>query len=81
MQYRAENADEYQLLSDIEMAEDDYNVNTKNTHRADKTRKDPKKENKDEKNSVSKKKLKFFKKYVKDVTMDIVECNTSNVTI
>jgi hypothetical protein len=74
VQYVAENADVADnQLYDIEMAEYEYNVNTKDTHRADKLKKNSQKQVKSRNNSVSKTKLKFFEKYVKDVTMDIVD--------
>ena len=58
------------MLSDIEMAQDDYNINVKDTHRADKKRKSQKKKSKEK--GAAKKKLKFFEKNVQDVNIDVV---------
>ena len=63
------------MLSDIEMAQDDYNINVKDTHRADKKRKSQKKKSKEK--GAAKKKLKFFEKNVQDVNIDVVKCDVS----
>ena len=57
------------------MAQDDYNINVKDTHRADKKRKSQKKKNKEK--GAAKKKLKFFEKNVQDVSIDVVKCDVS----
>lgn len=58
IQNLAQSSDITQSLSDIEMAQDDYNINVKDTHRADKERKSQKKKSKEK--GAAKKKLKFF---------------------
>ena len=63
------------MLSEIEMAQDDYNINVKDTHRADKKRKSQKKKSKEK--GAAKKKLKFFEKNVQDVNIDVVKCDVS----
>ena len=73
----AENADKYQSLSDVETAQDDYNINCRDTHRSDKSRKAPKKSKKDKGNSIGRNKIRFFNKYVKDVNMDILKCDSN----
>ena len=57
------------------MAQDDYNINVKDTHRADKKRKSQKKKSKEK--GAAKKKLKFFEKNVQDVNIDVVKCDVS----
>ena len=57
IQNLVQSSDITQLLSDIEMAQDDYNINAKDTHRADKKRKSQKKS---KEKGAAKKKLKFF---------------------
>ncbi|RMX45861.1 hypothetical protein pdam_00023458 [Pocillopora damicornis] len=75
IQNLAQSSDITQSLSDIEMAQDDYNINVKATHRADKKRKSQKKKNKEK--GAAKKKLKFFEKNVQDVNIDVVKCDVS----
>ena len=53
----------------------DYNINVKDTHRADKKRKSQKKKSKEK--GAAKKKLKFFEKNVQDVNIDVVKCDVS----
>ena len=75
IQNLAQSSDITQSLSDIEMAQDDYNINVKDTHRADKKRKSQKKKSKEK--GAAKKKLKFFEKNVQDVNIDVVKCDVS----
>lgn len=79
VQFVAENADNLSLMSDIEMAQDEYRVNTRDTHRADKSRKAQlsNKGSQARNVSVSKNNLSFFKKYIEDVSMDVNECRSS----
>ena len=75
IQNLVQSSDITQSLSDIEMAQDDYNINVKDTHRADKKRKSQKKKSKEK--GAAKKKLKFFDKNVQDVNIDVVKCDVS----
>ena len=75
IQNLSQSSDITQSLSNIEMAQDDYNINVKDTHRADKKRKSQKKKSKEK--GAAKKKLKFFEKNVQDVNIDVVKCDVS----
>jgi hypothetical protein len=82
MQYIAENADD-ELTPDctqsIEDVQDEYRVNTRDTHRSDKKKqgKNTSKAATKEKESANKKQINFFKKSVGGVSMDILEYTSS----
>ena len=83
IQYAAENAEsiagEEESLSHIETAQQEYRVNTRDSHRSDRNNKTSrvKKTNNAQPAQVNKKNLRFFAKSVNEVTMDLLECKST----
>jgi hypothetical protein len=78
VQFVNENAERYKSLSDIEDVEDEYHVNTRDTHRADKSKKGShQRSHQRAEIHTNKRNLQFFKKRVEGITMDVVEYNSS----
>jgi len=71
--------DSLDSLTNIESAQKDYRVNVRDSHRADKRKKQSRNEKKQKEKdtrSVNKKQLKYFNKNVNDITMDVLECES-----
>ena len=81
VQYIAVHADslsgEPHFVTDVEMAHQDYRVNTKDTHRSDRNKSKPKTKKTNNTEAVNKKNLRYFAKKVDGVAMDLLECNST----
>jgi hypothetical protein len=77
----AENADLMTArsvsLTDIESAHMDYRVNTRDSHRSDKTKRLSGQVKKRSSHSVTKHQLRYFEKNVENVHMDLLKCDSS----
>ena len=81
VQYIAVHADslsgEPHLVTDVEMAHQDYTVNTKDTHRSDRNKSKPKTKKTNNTEAVNKKNLRYFAKKVVGVAVYLLECNST----
>ena len=82
VQYIAENAEsltgKVDFSTDVETAQKDYRVNTKDSHRSDRTKRKPKNKKTSDTEAVPHKRhLRYFARKVDEVTMDLLECNST----
>lgn len=70
-------SEEPHLVTDVEMAHQDYRVNTKDTHGSDRNKSKPKTKKTNNTEAVNKKNPRYFAKKVDGVAMDLLECNST----
>ena len=82
VQYIADNANDVALsdsMQSIGVAQNAYRVNTSDTHRSDKRKRNQNNATAptEERDAANKRQMKFFEKTVGGVSMDILECNST----
>ena len=81
VQYISENADQltdhFDTLTNFEKPQSDYKVNTRDSHRADKRKAKKTSKEKVVTKEVSNAQLRYFEKYVTNITLDLLEYKSS----